>query len=310
MEVVRYTQDRADEWNRFNAFSKNGLFMFNRSYMDYHSDRFTDNSLMFYHEGKLMALLPLSIDGSTAISHGGLTFGGFITNSTMKQHKISDCFSALVGYMREYGINNLIYKKSPYIYSKIPTEEDIYSLWHCGGVVKKIEPSSVINLQDIPKMPKGRKAQISRAKRKGVMVGESLDFEHFMELEKKVLKKYHNATPTHTAEEISLLHSRFPNNIFLYTVELNSEIIAGNILFIYSNIVHTQYLASSGKGREIGALDLLIYTLIEKYKKEKQYFDFGISSENNGVILNNGLISQKEGFGARTVVYETYEIKK
>ena len=81
-------------------------------------------------------------------------------------------------------------------------------------------------------------------------------------------------------------------------------------MFIYSNIVHTQYLASSGKGREIGALDLLIYTLIEKYKKEKQYFDFGISSENNGVILNNGLISQKEGFGARTVVYETYEIKK
>ena len=37
-------------------------------------------------------------------------------------------------------------------------------------------------------------------------------------------------------------------------------------------------------------------------------FDFGISTEQGGRYLNEGLIFQKEGFGARTVVYDTYEL--
>ena len=306
MEVVRYTQDRADEWNSFNAFSKNGLFMFNRSYMDYHSDRFTDNSLMFYHEGKLMALLPLSIDGSTAISHGGLTFGGFITNENMKQHKMDDCVTSLLFYMKQNNINKLIYKKTPYIYTDIASDEDKYSLWHNGAYVVKTEPSSVIYLHSIPKMPKGRKSQINKAQREGVIINESLDFDEFIDMQNNVLMEYHNTKATHTAQEIRLLNSYFKENIKLFVATKNDHILAGCLLFIYHNLVHTQYMVNSNAGRDIGALDLLIYHLINKYKETKQYFDFGISTENNGIILNNGLISQKEGFGARTVVYETY----
>ena len=47
-EIVRYTAEKADEWNAFVAESKNGTFLFNRGYMDYHADRFVDHSLMFY----------------------------------------------------------------------------------------------------------------------------------------------------------------------------------------------------------------------------------------------------------------------
>ena len=88
----------------------------------------------------------------------------------------------------------------------------------------------------------------------------------------------------------------------------DGELLAGSLIFVYQNLVHTQYMASSVKGREIGALDLLISSLMDKYKVDKQYFDFGISTEENGRILNEGLISQKEGFGGRTVVYQTWEI--
>ena len=59
---------------------------------------------------------------------------------------------------------------------------------------------------------------------------------------------------------------------------------------------------------EIGGLDLLIKTLMDLYKDTKTYFDFGISSENNGRYLNKGLIAQKEGFGGRTNIYQTWEI--
>ena len=55
-------------------------------------------------------------------------------------------------------------------------------------------------------------------------------------------------------------------------------------------------------------LDLVIATIIEKYKQEKMWLDFGISTEHGRIYLNEGLISQKEGFGGRTGVYETWKI--
>ena len=37
-------------------------------------------------------------------------------------------------------------------------------------------------------------------------------------------------------------------------------------------------------------------------------FDFGISTEERGTVLNEGLITQKEEFGASAVVYDVYEL--
>ena len=85
--------------------------------------------------------------------------------------------------------------------------------------------------------------------------------------------------------------------------------VAGVLLFIYDNMVHTQYMASSEYGRENGALDLLIASIIEEYRDSKKYLDFGISTEDGGLVLNNGLISQKEGFGGRSITYDFYEVK-
>lgn len=54
--IIRYNPALVDEWNEFVTRSKNGTFLFDRRYMDYHSDRFEDFSLMFYREGRLYAL--------------------------------------------------------------------------------------------------------------------------------------------------------------------------------------------------------------------------------------------------------------
>ena len=37
-------------------------------------------------------------------------------------------------------------------------------------------------------------------------------------------------------------------------------------------------------------------------------FDFGVSTEQRGSYLNEGLIFQKEGFGGRAICYDTYAI--
>jgi hypothetical protein len=46
--------------------------------------------------------------------------------------------------------------------------------------------------------------------------------------------------------------------------------------------------------------------VINKLRDDKQYFDFNISSEENGSKLNQGLIFWKEGCGARSFTSDNY----
>lgn len=101
----------------------------------------------------------------------------------------------------------------------------------------------------------------------------------------------------------------FSKYIKLFLAKKDERIVSGALIYENQNIVHTQYLANSEEGRELGALDLLIDYLIKDIYKNKKYFDFGISNEDAGRYLNTGLIAQKEGFGARAVVHDFYELE-
>lgn len=308
MRVIKYTQKEKKIWDDFIDSSKNGTFMFKRDYMDYHSSRFKDCSLMFYEDEQLVAIMPASIHGNELRSHGGLTYGGIISGHNMKAHNMLEVFDSLKLFLKENDLKKIIYKKIPYIYQNYLSDEDLYALFKNNAKLIRRDISTTIDLACPCKMTKGRKAQISRAKREGVVIKQSDDFETFIELENQVLKEKHGAVAVHSAEELKLLYSRFPNEIKLYVAQYQKEIIAGALIFIHKNLIHTQYLASGEKSREIGALDLLIGELLQIYK-DKKYFDFGISTTNAGKDLNEGLISQKEGFGGRATVYDFYELE-
>ena len=311
VRIEKYSSEKEDIWNRFNKESKNSLFMFDRKYMDYHSDRFKDHSLLFYDEDKLIAILPLSEHGEELKSHGGLTYGGFITDSKMKQHTMMDCFNELIKYAKENGFSKVTYKCIPHIYHNQPAEEDRFALFANGARLNTIDVSTYVNLSSPLKMPKGRKAQISRAKREGVVIEElsSLeDFKTFIELENAVLKERHEVTAVHTGSELKLLKDRLPENIHLFASMKDGNLIAGTVVYEYDQVIHTQYMAADEEARTIGALDLAVSTVIEKYKNSKKWLDFGISTEHGKIYLNEGLCSQKEGFGGRTGVYEIWEL--
>ena len=84
IEIVKYSSDKKKEWNAFVAVSKNGTFLFDREFMDYHADRFTDFSLMVYQNEKLIAILPANIKNRVVYSHQGLSYGGLILNRKQK----------------------------------------------------------------------------------------------------------------------------------------------------------------------------------------------------------------------------------
>ena len=310
--IKRYQDDCREIWDTFNRTTKNRLFMFDRNFMDYHRDRFQDHSLMFYNEDELVALLPACEKEGRLISHGGLTYGGFLTNTCMKQHTMNECMDALAAYGREHGWSGIVYKPIPQIYCSQTAEEDRYALYANGGKLVTVDASTYLNLAAPLKMPKGRKAQISRAKREGVKI-EILsgreDYDVFIDLENEVLQARHDTTAVHTGAELKLLHDRFPENIHLFAARKDGKMVAGTVVFEYDKVVHTQYMAANEEARQIGALDLAIATVMERYRANKQWLDFGISTEHGRVYLNEGLIAQKEGFGGRTGVYEIWEMK-
>lgn len=311
IRILRYSEERMIEWNKFLEKAKNSLFMFDRNYMEYHSERFQDHSLMFYDKDELIGVLPISQHGNSFVTHGGLTYGGMICGESMKQSIMIECFHKLREYCKDYSIGSLLYKAVPAIYHNQPAEEDLFALYREGATLEKLEASTVIRLKEPYKMAKLRKRQINKAAREEVIIEVDDKFDTynvFMQMQDKILVERHNVNAVHSGAEIYLLHSRFPDNIHLYAARHEGKLIGGAIIFIYRRVVHTQYLCANEEAKEIGALDAVINYIMEEYKETKEWLDFGISTEDAGRYLNEGLISQKEGFGGRTNVYSTWKL--
>jgi len=311
MLIEKYSNEQYSQWNLFVQNAKNAHFFFNRDYMGYHADRFEDHSLMIYNKkNKLIALLPANVKDDIVYSHQGLTFGGLLLGNTIRTDMVLDIFSSIKKYFREQGISKLIYKCIPYIYHAMPAEEDRYALFVNDAKLIRRDVSATINLSVPVRYSKGRKWTINKAKKENLVCAESQDFMAYWTLLEATMLQQHGKKPVHTYQEIAFLAEKFPKNIRLFTVTDESEqLLAGALLYKNNQVVHTQYLANSEKGRDLGALDFVLDYLIKNIYQDKKYFDFGISNEDAGRYLNTGLMAQKEGFGARAVVHDFYEIK-
>lgn len=310
MRVERYSSQNKIIWDEFVRLSKNKHFFFYRDYMDYHSERFDDYSLMIFdNNDKIIALLPANFDGNILYSHQGLTFGGLIIKSSVKQKEVNNAFEVIVDYLKDKGIKSFLYKKIPHLYHHMPSDEDLYPLFKLGFSLIRRDVSSTIKLNNQIKYSKGRKWIVKKALSSSLVFSKSNDLKRFWYNLQDTLMKGHGVTTVHSYEEIKYLSEKFPKEIQFYSAMLGEEQVAGAVVFVTDTVAHTQYLYNNEKGREVGALDGLIDYLVKNTFIEKEYFDFGTSNENQGRDINEGLISQKEGFGARAVAHDYYEIR-
>ena len=330
MTIIPYSITRKETWDAFVEMSKNGTFLLKRGFMDYHSDRFFDCSLLVYAgispDGDfkekslttkdLVAVFPANWDKEqrTVYSHQGLTYGGLIVLPEVTQKEVLDIMQAILQYYRDMmQAERLVYKPIPYIYSSIPSGEDLYALFRAGAKLSRRLVSTCVSMQNPMKMRSSRVQQARKAVDHGFYIdrmteGDNETLREYWTLLEDVLMTHHNARPTHTLQEMQLLMSQFPKNIKLYIVRHEKSIVAGIIIFECRRVAHVQYMASGDEGRAYGALDLLLRHLINERYKQFDYVDFGTSNEDGGRVLNEGLIFQKEGFGGRAVCYDTYEV--
>lgn len=309
-EVKLYTHTNKIEWDQFVENSKNGTFLFKRDYMDYHADRFVDFSLMIYRKGKLYTILPANRKEDILYSHQGLTYGGFVMSNKVTTTEILDVVQETSKFLKANGIVKVIYKAIPYIYHRVPAEEDLYAIFKISDAkIIGRNISSTIYQKNKIKFIESRKAGIRKANNNNIVISQSDDFGAFWKiLNENLLNKYGKA-PVHTLDEIQLLSTRFNKNIKLYLATYDDVPVGGTLLYITNQVIHTQYISASMTGKEMGALDLLFDYLINKEFIDYEFFDFGQSTEEMGTILNESLIFQKEGFGGRGVMYDIYEYK-
>jgi len=309
-EIRIYQPSQKSSWNSFVKEAKNATFLFQRDFMDYHSDRFQDHSLLVYKSEKLVAILPANISGSELHSHQGLSYGGLVIEKKTTFEEVIQIFKSLLAFLQSESITVLKLKLLPKIYHQLPSDEIDYLLFLVkASLTRRDITSCVFNENFLKIVSSNRLRGIKKGEKNKLQVREEVNFKPFWnEVLEPNLKQIHNQNPVHSLEEIELLQSRFPKKIKQFNVYKNSEIVAGATIFETPTVAHAQYISANEVGRQTGGLDFLFNYLLQHFS-DKKYFDFGISNEAQGMKVNNGLLHWKETFGGRSIVHDFYEIK-
>ena len=306
--VRLYQKNDIHSWNEFVSKSKNGTFLIDRNYLEYHADRFVDYSIIISYSKEIIALLPAHLDADTLHSHNGLTYGGFIVSDEMTTPVMLDVFAACCDFLRGCGVATVTYKTVPHIYHRQPAEEDRYALFRADATLYRRDLLSTIDMGwRLPTQLRRRRGAL-KASRAGIYVSESSDWRSYWLLLTAHLEDRYGVRPVHDIAEILLLWERFPRNIRLFTATMDGELLGGLVIYESDMVAHLQYAAASPEGLKLGCLDGIFFHLLDVVFRNKRWFDFGNSTERQGRHLNSGLVIQKEGFGARAVAHDFYRL--
>lgn len=310
LDIRQYQHTNKDEWDNFVELSNQQTFLFLRDFMDYHSDRFQDFSLMIYKNNKLVALLPANKVEDKIFSHQGLSYGGLICNTNIKSEDTIEIFAAVLKFLYSNTILSIELKELPWIYLQNKTNNPItYLCFKTKANLLRTDMHSVVDLK-FKSYSNSRKEGLKRGQKHNLKVVESNSFDLFWNtILIPNLTSKHGVQPVHSLEEITLLKSRFPKRIRQFNVLNDDKIVGGTTIFETDKVVHCQYISGNSDKNELGSLDFLHAHLLDNVFNDRLYFSFGTSNVEAGHKINKGLQFWKEGFGARSITQAFYEIK-
>ena len=309
VSIETYESKYKSQWDSFIDVSKNATFLFKRDFMDYHSSRFQDSSLLIFKDLELVALFPANRESNILYSHNGLTYGGLMVKEGIKLNEFLNIFCELLKFCHFNKIIKLVIKAIPSIYNISFSGELDYISFLTNAVIYRKDVISVIDLNSKIKISKDRVQGFKRGIKNKLILKEKNNFKEFWDklLIPNLSRKY-SVSPVHSVSEIEYLKNKFQGNIRQFNVYKGDEIVAGTTIFQTKNVIHVQYTASNSDKNQLGSLDFLFYNLINDTFSDYKFFDFGTSNENEGRKVNSGLLYWKEGFGARSISQNFYEI--
>lgn len=310
LNIKIYDKNDYNRWNDFISQAKNATFLFHRDFMEYHSDRFEDFSLIVLDGQKWLAVLPANKVQDTIYSHQGLTYGGLIYGESLKLAAVIEVFNCILNFLKANHFKKFHIKSIPSIYHQKPAEELQYALFLVKAQLVRRDTLAVLDLTQKNIQSKLRKRSIQKGLLNDFVIKEVSDFDAFWNdvLIPNLNLKF-QSNPIHTLNEITKLKGLFPLNIRQFNVYQNGEIVAGTTIFETQTTAHCQYISGKADQIDFGGLDVLFQYLIVAVFKNKRFFDLGTSNGNPGNSLNPGLSYWKESFGASTIVHDFYEVE-
>lgn len=317
--IKNYSKEFENEWEEFVSSSVNGTFMQERKFLGYHpSERFSDHSLMFMEDKRIVAVLPAALvqqeNKSMLISHPGASHGGLIIKSSISTKKSLELVSALVEYCAMAGFHYIRLKPVPKVYHKELSDQLDFALRFSGFKLEYTELATVLELK------KGEEAFLKRvmsdtafrnyqkALKSGLSVVEDGDINDFWPILENKLKHNHNTKPAHTLDEINHLKTLYPDRIKLFAAYEGVTPAAGVLAFLLNDrVINCFYIAHLDSFQHLRPLNLIFGHMMEwGMKNGFSYLDWGISTEEKGSRVNTGLFRFKEGYGGHGVLREGY----
>lgn len=296
--IKPYQPELKGDWDAVVSSSINGTFIHQRDFIEYHGNRFKECSLMFYFQGKPVVVFPAEKSENQVFSYRGLTHGGWIITNELEEEQLRNIIKDTLQYYQLKGYQSLEVRCIPGFFHSGSTsslETTIHQLK--PDLVSK----SIFHATALPFKisDRGRKWGRKKAVSSGLRVEESDDFEGFWNniLIPHLSNKFHHK-PVHSLEEICYLKSCFHNEIKLFAVYRETEMLAGTVVFLQNKVIHCQYIASHSQGRESRALDLLFGVLLDTFNGNKSHLSLGTSLDAVTGKPIVSLIKWKESIGA------------
>ncbi|MGF1556904.1 FemAB family protein [Paucihalobacter sp.] len=298
-------------WNQFVQNSENATFLFERDFMEYHSDRFVDASFMIFQDDELIAICPANKNSTSLYSHQGLTYGGIVFKDTFNLNDMHSVLITVFSYLKTGGYSDFVMKSMPAFYGDNQLLKFKHQLIKNKANTVRTDMVLAIDYNKPLAIHKTKLKHYQKNLSTGFEIKETNDFSDFWDaiLTPRLLEK-HNAIPVHSLEEITYLKSKYPRNIKQYNLYLDEELLAGITLFDTGKVVKSQYGATSLNGEKTRAIEFLFLHLIYKYQeKERSFFSMGTVTEQNELGYNQGLLKQKEELGCDLYLQDFLSLK-
>jgi len=319
ISIQRFTGEFAEEWDQLVWTSNNGTMFHTRQFLSYHpEERFCDHSLIFNKKDRPFVLFPAAetetADGKWLVSHPGASFGSLVVPEDLAFADSIQLVERLIEYAHSNDFIGIRLTLPPTIYSRRLSNYVDFALLHQGFDYRKREISSMLFLEDdislnLAKFRSSHRRAVSKARKCGVSIRMTDDYQTFYTILQKNLKIRHGVKPTHTIAELLKLQQLFPERINLFGAYHDDKMIAGVVNFIANDdVVLAFYMRHDEDYQEYRGVNLLFYSIFDWAISEKyKVFDFGIFTVNEDP--NFGLARFKENFGASGMFRDTLELR-
>jgi hypothetical protein len=306
IEVAPYSDGWKTAWDACVRRARNGHFMFERAFVEYHRDRFAEASMLGTWRGEVVAVLPAHRENDSLVSHRGLPFAGWIVAPEVRLRHVREFFSRLRAHAVASGMRRFIVTPTPWPYHRAPCEEETWCLSELGGSIVKRRAAAGFRVGTAGKLAnENRRRLISSAGDCRVRIAD--DLAPFMDRVAEHLWRRHRARPLHTIDEIQRLRAAFPQNIRACEVWRGERLLGGQLVFVSNHVVRPQHGFVSPEWWSLDASTLVIAAVMRRPEFAGLWWDFGTSMNPATDGVDETLLAFKESLGARLVVQSTWE---